>query len=102
VLLSAGLLLFVFPPDPAVRSMLLRGVSVTESRDTPFGNITIGYYGDERTVYYDHRPLYYEGDVTTAEENIHYALLQREHYDRVLLISGGLEAASPGDTEASG
>lgn len=95
VLLPVGLLLFAFPPDPAVRSLLLRGVSVTESRDTPFGNISIGYYGDERTVYYDHRPLYYEGDVTTAEENIHYALLQREHYNRVLLISGGLKRHLP-------
>jgi len=91
VLLTAGLVLFAFPPDPAVRSLLLRGVRVTESTDTPYGNITTGYYGDDRTVYYDHRPLYYEGDVTTAEENIHYALLQREQYDRVLLISGRAE-----------
>ena len=95
MLMTAGVLLFAFPPDPAVRSLLLRGVRVTESRDTPFGNISIGYYGEERTVYYDHRPLYFEGDVTTAEENIHYALLQREHYDRVLLISGGLKRHLP-------
>lgn len=95
VLLAACLMLFVFPPDPAVRSLLLRGVRVTESKDTPFGNITTGYYGDERTVYYDHRPLYYDGDVTTAEENIHYAMMQRESYDRVLLISGGLKRHLP-------
>lgn len=95
LLLTAGILLLAFPPDPAVRSLLLRGVRVTESRDTPFGNITTGYYGDERTVYFDHRPLYYEGDVTGAEENIHYALLQRNRYDRVLLISGGLKRHLP-------
>jgi spermidine synthase len=95
VMLAAVILLFLFPPDPAVRSLMLRGIRVTESRDTPFGNITTGYYGDERTIFYDHRPLYFEGDVTTTEENIHYALLQREDYDRVLLISGGLKRHLP-------
>jgi len=82
--------LFIKPPDPFFRSMLLRGVRAEKSTDTPYGNITTGLYGGERTVYYHHRPLFYPGDVITSEENIHYALLQRESYDRVLLISGGL------------
>lgn len=90
-IIIAGVLLFVFPPDPAIRGLLLRGVTVESSTDTPFGNITTGLYGDERTVYYDHRPLFFSGDVITTEENIHYALLQREKNERVLLISGGLK-----------
>jgi len=90
VIISAIVLLFAFPPDPAVRGMLLRGVKVGKSTDTPFGNITTGSYGGERTVYYDHRPLFFPDDVITAEENIHYALLQRDSYEKVLLISGGL------------
>src|SRR5690606_2173156 len=72
------------------RSILLRGVRAERSIDTPFGNITTGVYSNERTVYYDHRPVFFPGDVISAEENIHYALLQRQNYDRVLLISGGL------------
>lgn len=83
-------LLFIFPPDAAIRSILLRGVRAERSIDTPFGNITTGVYSNERTVYYDHRPVFFPGDVISAEENIHYALLQRQNYDRVLLISGGL------------
>lgn len=90
MIISAIVLLFAFPPDPAVRGLLLRGVEVEKSSDTPFGNITTGFYSGERTVYYDHRPLFFPDDVITAEENIHYALLQRAGYDRVLLISGGL------------
>jgi hypothetical protein len=84
-------LVALLKPDRTVRSLLLRGVEVEKSIDTPFGNITTGLYGEDRTVYYDHRPLFYPGDVITAEEDIHYALLQREAYDRVLLISGGLK-----------
>lgn len=94
-LLPLGLVLFLLRPDPAVRSMLLRGVRIEQSLDTPFGNITTGLYGDDRTVYYDHRPLYFSGDVITTEENIHYALLQRDSYKRVLLISGGLTRHLP-------
>lgn len=90
VAISAIVMLFAFPPDPAVRGLLLRGVKVEKSSDTPFGNITTGSYSGERTIYYDHRPLFFPDDVITAEENIHYALLQRDSYERVLLISGGL------------
>jgi len=94
-LLPLVFLLFLFPPDPAVRSLLLRGVKAEKSVDTPFGNITTGIYSEERTVYYDHRPLFFPGDVISAEENIHYALLQRSSSERVLLISGGLRRHLP-------
>jgi spermidine synthase len=86
-----GAVLFIKPPDPFIRSKLLRGVRAEKSTDTPYGNITTGLYGGELTVYYHHRPLFYPGDVISSEENIHYALLQRDSYDRVLLISGGLK-----------
>ena len=85
-----GMTVLIFNPDPAIRSFLLRGVKAEKSIDTPFGNITTGTYGGEQTVFYDHRPLFFSGDVISAEENIHYALLQREKYDRILMISGGL------------
>ena len=94
-LFPLGFLLFVFPPDPAVRSLLLRGVKAEKSIDTQFGNITTGTYSGERTVFYDHRPLYFPGDVVSAEENIHYALLQRNSCERVLMISGGLRRHLP-------
>jgi len=83
-------LVMILHPDHVFRSMLLRGVQVERSIDTPFGNITSGIYGGERTIFYDHRPLFFSSDVITAEENIHYALLQRDRYDKVLLISGGI------------
>ncbi|MRR20508.1 hypothetical protein EG827_09995, partial [bacterium] len=90
LLLPLAPLAFILRPDLPVRSLLLHGVKVEESIDTQYGNITTGTYGGANTVFYDHRPLFFEGDIITAEENIHYALLQRENYNRVLLISGGL------------
>lgn len=84
------ILLTAVKPDTLIRDILLRGVTVTETRDTPFGNITTGYYRGEKTIFYDHRPLFNPGDIVRAEEDIHYALLQRISNERVMLISGGL------------
>lgn len=90
LLLPLGILINIARPDLQVRSLLLHGVKAERSIDTQYGNITIGTYGGEKTVFFDHRPLFFSGDVITAEENIHYALLQRKRYDKVMLISGGL------------
>ncbi len=90
LLLPLSALAMIIRPDLTVRSLLLHGVKAEKSIDTQYGNITTATYGGERTVYYDHRPLFFSGDVITTEENIHYALLQRRRYDKVMLISGGL------------
>lgn len=90
LLLLLGFLAIVTRPDLKVRSLLLHGVKAERSIDTRYGNITTGTYGGEKTLFYDHRPLFYSGDIVTAEENIHYALLQRRKYEKVILISGGL------------
>jgi spermidine synthase len=94
VLISAvllGVTILIFSPDVAIRSVLLRGVKAEKSIDTPYGNITTGTYGGEQTIFYDHRPLFFSGDIIRAEEDIHYALLQRDGYDKVMVISGGLK-----------
>jgi len=88
--LLMAVFVLIFSPDPAIRSMILRGVKAEKSTDTPYGNITTGTYGGEHTIFYDHRPLFFSGDVIRAEENIHYALLQRAKYEKVMVISGGL------------
>lgn len=85
-----AMIVLIFSPDPAIRSVLLRGVKADKSTDTPYGNITTGTYGGESVIFYDHRPLFFSGDIIRAEENIHYALLQRDKYEKVMVISGGL------------
>ncbi|HOW09743.1 MAG TPA: hypothetical protein PLX08_08070 [Bacteroidales bacterium] len=79
---------FIFSPDILFRQVLLGGITVTESTDTPYGNITRGIYNDETSIYYDQRLLSFSSDVIESEEDIHYAMLQADNPETVLLISG--------------
>jgi predicted membrane-bound spermidine synthase len=85
VLLS---LVILSKPDIIFRQLLLPGIRVTETTDTPYGNITKGEYSGEISIYYNNRLLAYNDDVIEREENIHYALLQIPDPRSVILISG--------------
>jgi spermidine synthase len=92
---SLGILIIIFNPDLVFRKLLLPGVKVTETEDTPYGNITEGNYKGEVSVYYNQRLLAYNDDVIEREENIHYAMLQCESPDKVILVSGSLQSHLP-------
>lgn len=83
-------LTIISAPDRLFRQFLLRSVTVKSSVDTPYGNITEGVYGEEESIYYDHRLLYYSDDMIEREEDIHYPLLQLGDPESILLISGSL------------
>jgi spermidine synthase len=91
VTVLASVIIF-FKPDIFFRQILLPGIKVTGSKDTPYGNITHGKYEGEQSVYYNHRLLSYNDDVTEREENIHYAMLQSEFPEKVILVSGSLHS----------
>jgi spermidine synthase len=78
----------IFQPDILFRHLLLPAVSVISSEDTPYGNITKADYKGEKSIYYNHRLIAYNSDATEREEDIHYAMLQRENPAKVILISG--------------
>ncbi len=88
LVISAAVILSA--PDKHFRQLLLRGLTVTSSTDTPYGNITKGIYGGEKSTYYDHRLIFYSDDIIEREEDIHYPMLQPDHPDKVLLVSGSL------------
>jgi spermidine synthase len=94
VLLLCSLLIFM-DPDILFRQILLPSVSVTATKDTPYGNITKGKYKGEESLYYNQRLLSYNDDVTEREEDIQYAMLQCDSPDKVILISGSLESHLP-------
>jgi spermidine synthase len=85
----------IFRPDIFFRQILLPGIKVTATTDTPYGNITQGKYNDELSIYYNHRLLAYNYDVIEREENIHYAMLQCDLPEKVILISGSLNSHLP-------
>jgi spermidine synthase len=78
--------------DIFFRQQLLHGINVKDSQDTPYGNITKGEYGGEKNVYYNQRLQSYSNDEIEREENIHYAMLQHDNPENILLISGDIKS----------
>lgn len=91
--LASGII--VFNPDIFFRQILLPAIRVTSSTDTPYGNITEGKYHGEKSIYYNQRLLAYNYNVTEREENIHYAMLQHHHPEKVIMVSGALRSHLP-------
>jgi len=85
----------VLNPDTFFRQILLPGIRITDSEETPYGNITKGEYKGEKSTYYNQRLLTYNNDVIEREENIHYAMLQSDNPEKVILISGSLRSHLP-------
>jgi len=90
--LIVSTLIIAFSPDIFFRQLLLRGINVTETEDTPYGNITKGKYQTETSLYYNQQLLIYSNDAIESEEDIHYGLLQAGSADNILLISGPVES----------
>jgi spermidine synthase len=89
------IILIISNPDILFRSLLLPGINITGTKETPYGNITTGEYSGEQSVYYNQRLLSYHDDVIEREENIHYAMLQSTEPEQVLLISGSINSHIP-------
>jgi len=84
--------LIILNPDVLFRQVILPGVKVIDTTDTPYGNITTGRYKGELSIYYNQRLLIYKDDVVEREEDVHYAMLQSNSPENVLLISGSLRS----------
>jgi spermidine synthase len=96
IAVSCGLLLMVFifytilPSDMWLKSLIFKNQEVVATKETPFGNITVSRNGDEYNFYENGSLLFSTGDLVLNEEYVHYAMLQHDHPEDVLLISGGL------------
>ncbi|MBK7132695.1 MAG: hypothetical protein IPH69_07700 [Bacteroidales bacterium] len=82
-------------PDIFFRQLLMPGLRIKYSKDTPYGNISKGEYKGESSTYYNQRLLSYKNDAAEKEENIHYAMIQSPAPEKVLLISGSLKSHLP-------
>lgn len=90
IALLISVLIIIFPVDRIFREILLRGISITETFDTPYGNITEGRYRNDTSIYYNQRLLVYNNDAVDSEEDIHYTMLQTQNPENALLVSGPL------------
>lgn len=91
-ILVFSVILILSSPDRIFRQVLLRGITVTETFDTPYGNVTKGEYRNEPSIYYNLRLMVYNNDAAASEEDIHYGMLQTEKPGNVLLISGPVDS----------
>ena len=94
-IIIVGILIIFLNPDLLFRQILLPGIKVTGTKDTPYGNITKGKYKGEESLYYNQRLLAYKDDATEREEDIHYAMLQSESPEKVIIISGSPQSHIP-------
>lgn len=97
IILSAFVFIMVIliKPDTFFRNILLKGINVSESIDSKYGNITISESNGETSIFYNHRLINFEDDIRTREENIHYAMIQHVNPKNILLLSGGLSNHLP-------
>lgn len=88
-------LIIIGSPDRIFRSILLHGLHVTSSEETPYGNVTIAEYDGEKSIYYNQRLLKYNEDIAEREEDIHFAMLQSNSPENILIISGAINSLIP-------
>ncbi|MFQ5952645.1 MAG: hypothetical protein ACE5JK_04475, partial [Candidatus Omnitrophota bacterium] len=69
---------------------LWTGFDVLESRDSVYGNIAVTQRGGQRSFYDNGLHLYTVPDLLSAEEAVHFALLENNRPEKVLLIGGGV------------
>jgi spermidine synthase len=72
------------------RKFLFSGQKLIESRDTPYGNLSVTRAGNQTNVFENNTLLFSTDNQQSSEESIHFALSQCESPVNVLLISGGI------------
>jgi spermidine synthase len=70
-----------------------RGLPLVHSNDTRYGNIAVTKQHEQVTFYQNGLMLFSHPDAFSAEEAVHFALLQHSHPQSLLLIGGGMGGA---------
>jgi spermidine synthase len=73
--------------------LMWRGLSLAHSEDTRYGNIAVTEQHEQITFYQNGLMLFSYPDAFSAEEAVHFALLEHPHPQSLLLIGGGMGGA---------
>ena len=93
-LVAVFLLVYVAPAaDRSTQARLWKGFRLAGSRDSIFGNLAVVETGNLRSIYENGIILASAPDEASAEEAVHYALLEHPAPRRVLLIGGGVNGS---------
>ena len=89
--LTALLVLYIAPSlRKSSQALAWRGLSLVDSRDSIYGNLTVSQTEGLRSVYDNGMILATVPDPASAEEAVHYALLEHPEPKRILLVGGGI------------
>ncbi len=87
----AALMSFLFLPLTLhIRHFLYGNQEMVNSQDTPFGNLTVTRLAGQLNFYQNNLLLFTTENNQSAEEAVHFAMVQHPHPASVLLVSGGI------------
>jgi len=79
--------------DLLTKRRLFPDQEVVFSRDTPYGSLTVTKQAEQMNFYENNALLSSENDATSAEESVHYAMVQPALPRSVLMVSGAVVGA---------
>jgi len=88
-LTSLIVLSLLFPLDNLTQKIYWKPYKLVESEDTPYGKLQVLRSGEQIDLYNNGLPVYSLPDFFSAEESVHFTLLQYPAANNVLLIGGG-------------
>jgi spermidine synthase len=92
LLLAIGFMYLIYNVEPGqiAKEKYFEGQKLLVTKETPFGNLSITKTGDQLNYYENGVILFSDDNITQREEDVHYAMLQRQSARKVLLIGGGI------------
>lgn len=84
------IIVFITDFDSFSKKALFRNQELIFLKDTPYGNLAVTSYGDQKNFYENNILLFTTYNTVANEEAVHYAMVQHRNPKNVLLISGGI------------
>lgn len=90
LLITSLIVLFLlFPLDNFTQKIHWKPFKLAASKDTPYGKLQVVRSDEQINLYNNGLPVYSYPDFYSAEESVHFTLLQYPEANNVLLIGGG-------------
>lgn len=98
IILIPGLFLLTgFLYSPKIQSfcdqLLWKGYNLINTTNTAYGNVAVTKTGEQISLYHNGLHLFTLPDQLSAEESVHYSLLQHKDPAQVLLVGGYVQAS---------
>ena len=75
--------------DLPIQKAYWRPLELIASRDSRYGRLQVVRISDQLTLYNNNSPVVSLPDIASAEESVHFAMLQKPEALRILLVGGG-------------